>query len=133
MENSYWNLFLVLGITKDELISEISRNRKKNKDSIDNNENTTVLKKEDVDNICRLNAKIFNLKYSILADEIPAAMLRRLDPLPLQGLEEKADSQLVEAYERVTRMAQSYGLSLKNEEQDKSNDNNYLEERLKNS
>jgi len=133
MENSYWNLFMVLGITKDELISEVSRNRKKNKDSIDNNENTTILKKEDEDNICRLNANIFNLEYSIFADEIPAAMLRRLDALPLEGLEEKADSQLVEAYERVTRMAQSYGLSLKNEEQNKTSDNNYLEERIKSS
>jgi len=133
IENSYWNFFLVFGITKDELISEISRNRKKNKDSIDNIDNTTALEKEDIDNIWQLDSKIFNLKYSIVADEIPAAMLRRLDPLPLEGLEEKADSQFVEAYERVTRMAQSYGLSLMNEEQEKDSNNNYIQEKINNS
>lgn len=52
------------------------------------------------------------LTYSIRADELPASILKWLDPLPLGGLEDQVDYLLEEAYEIVARLAQGYGLGL---------------------
>jgi len=51
--------------------------------------------------------------YKIKADELPAAILRHLDPVPLGGLEEDVERLLEDAYDHVTQRAQAYGLGLK--------------------
>jgi uncharacterized Zn finger protein len=53
-----------------------------------------------------------DLEYNIKADELPAAILKWLDPLPLAGLEEDVEFALEEAYARVARRAQAYGIGL---------------------
>ena len=53
-----------------------------------------------------------DLRYNIKADELPAAILRHLDPIPLGGLEEEIERNLEDAYEHVTTRAQAYGLGL---------------------
>lgn len=52
------------------------------------------------------------LEYNIKADELPAAILKRLDTLPLNGAEDEVEPLLEEAYEHVTTRAQAYGLGL---------------------
>jgi uncharacterized Zn finger protein len=52
------------------------------------------------------------LSYSIKADELPASVLKWLDPLPLRGLEDRLDVILEQAYEKIARLAQGFGLGL---------------------
>ncbi len=52
------------------------------------------------------------LSYSIKADELPAFVLKWLDPLPLGGLEDQIDFALEQAYSKVARLAQGFGLGL---------------------
>lgn len=59
-----------------------------------------------------LNPEVANLSFNIKADELPAALLKRLEPLPLSGLEEELDSTLETAYNQITRRSQSYGFGL---------------------
>lgn len=55
---------------------------------------------------------VLELSYSIKADELPASVLRWLDPLPLGGLEDSLETALEQAYEKVARLAQGFGLGL---------------------
>lgn len=50
------------------------------------------------------------LHFNIRADELPAALLRRLDPLPLSGLEDEVEVILETAYETIANRAQAFGL-----------------------
>lgn len=59
-----------------------------------------------------LSPDVQNLSFNIKADELPAALLKRLEPLPLSGLEEDLDSTLETAYNQITRRSQSYGFGL---------------------
>ena len=52
------------------------------------------------------------LSYNIKADELPASLLKWLDPPPLGGLEDSVDILLEQAYEKVARLAQGFGLGL---------------------
>lgn len=117
-EESYWNVFLAFGVGREELLTEVFRTRrkyKKNPGEIEKEEKEISLSDDQVEKFWDAGKEIFEIKYSIRADEIPAAALRRLDSLPLSGLEENADPFFVETYERVSRLAQSYGLSLAGE------------------
>ena len=57
-------------------------------------------------------SSVEGISYNIKADELPAAILRHLDPIPLNGLEDEVDRLLEEAYDHVTKRAQAYGLGL---------------------
>lgn len=113
-EESYWNAFLAFGVGKEEFLTEVFRVRRKYKKNPGEQDKKEDIKltSEQIETFWDVRREILEIKYSIRADEIPAAALRRLDPLPLSGLEEQADPFFVEAYERVSRLAQSYGLSL---------------------
>ncbi len=56
--------------------------------------------------------ELSELEYNIKADELPAAILKRLDTLPLDGVEDEVEPLLEEAYNHVTTRAQAYGLGL---------------------
>jgi len=56
------------------------------------------------------------LHYSIRADELPASLLRRLDPLPLGGFEADLGAEFEEMYAKVARRAQAFGLGLSYEQ-----------------
>ena len=55
------------------------------------------------------------LQYQLKADELPAALLRRVEPPPLLGLEVHFEPELQEVYNRVTSRAQAYALQLAKE------------------
>lgn len=54
-------------------------------------------------------------EYQLKADELPAAILRRVDPPPLLGLETSFEPELQEVYNRVTTRAQAYAIQLAKE------------------
>lgn len=60
----------------------------------------------------RMRPEVTALSYTIKADELPASILKWLEPIPLSGLEDKIDFVVEEAYARVARLAQSFGLGL---------------------
>lgn len=62
----------------------------------------------------RLNPAALKLSYRLKADELPAALLRRLQTPPVGILEEQAESLLDELYDYITRRAQGYAIDLSN-------------------
>lgn len=57
-------------------------------------------------------SELNDVQYNIKADELPAAILKWLDPPPLNELEIEVEGRLEEAYEMIARRAQAYGLGL---------------------
>ena len=66
----------------------------------------------EIDNYWKCGEDISKLKFSIKADDLPASILKWLDPLPLNGLESKINYQLEEIYAHVAKRAHSFGLGL---------------------
>ncbi|MDD2943674.1 MAG: hypothetical protein PHC51_12000 [bacterium] len=62
----------------------------------------------------RLKPAALKLAYRLKADELPAALLRRLQTPPVGILEEQAESLLDELYDYITRRAQGYAIDLSN-------------------
>ena len=56
--------------------------------------------------------RLNDLTYSIKADELPAALLRRLDAIPVGDLQTPTELALEDAYAHVARRAQSLGLGM---------------------
>lgn len=65
------------------------------------------------EDVWRLNKELFELSYNLRADELPGLVLKRLDPLPLSGLEDDVEPLLEDAYVRVARRAQAFGFGMK--------------------
>ena len=59
------------------------------------------------------------LSYDIRADELPAALLKRMEPAPLDGVDIDADRALEEAYVQVARRAQAFGLGMIRQSQER--------------
>lgn len=55
---------------------------------------------------------LLELSYNIRADELPASLLRRLDPLPVKEMQTETELALEDAYAKVARRAQALGLGL---------------------
>ena len=53
------------------------------------------------------------LRYNIKADELPAAILKWLDPLPLAAATDEIELALEEAYAKVASRAQAYGMGIR--------------------
>ncbi len=116
-------LFLLRGKGKDEFLIELKKRRRQlNKNfreaSIQINfAKTEEVEHEDlqstVDRFWKSGERINELSYSLKADELPAALLKRMDSLPLGGLEESTDFILEEAYAYIANRAQAYALSVR--------------------
>ena len=113
--------FLVLsirGMEREEIIAEIRKRRTilRKKLNEEQSDGITVDYLSDFQRIAKnfweYPAELEEIKYSIKADELPAAVLKRLDSLPLGGLEEEVDYLLEEAYVHVATRAQAFGLGL---------------------
>ena len=117
-----FTLFLIHGKGRDEVLHELRKRRQhKVKNSKDRKQSlayhqahyseappiSTLL-----DNFWGAKEELKKLNFNIKADELPAAILKWLDPIPLGGLEEDAEFLFEEAYEHVTRRAQAFGLGL---------------------
>lgn len=72
----------------------------------------TVLSPGELEKFWSFGEEVNELSFTIKADELPAAILKWLDPLPLSGLEDKVDFLLEEAYAQVARRAHAFGLGL---------------------
>ncbi len=121
IESDPFSVLILRGIGHDELLHELRKRRtllKKDKDF-----KTSLHYKEieyepapplvaTIPHYWSAGSELNTLSYTIRADELPASILKWLDPLPLSGLEDKVDFMFEEAYERVARLAQSYGLGL---------------------
>jgi uncharacterized Zn finger protein len=114
-----FHLFYLRGISYEELIVELRKRRKKYHRPLENLKDKDFSFKElDVVSPAGLNQfyktteKLNQLNFNIKADEIPASVLKWLDPLPLLGIEDIVDCLLQEAYEKVARLAQSYGIGI---------------------
>ncbi len=116
-----FSLFLLRGKGKDEILLEIKRQREflfrgkrmeEDKKTIQHSRSLDLDSKQ-IENFWKHGSELLNLSYSLRADDLPAAILKRLDSLPLNGFEEEADKILEEAYAYITTRAQAYGLGLK--------------------
>lgn len=67
---------------------------------------------DELGNYWTLATELQSISYNLKADELPAAVLKRLDPLPLGGLEEEIDYTLQQAYAHVATRAQAFALGL---------------------
>ena len=119
IDKSPWELFLLFGRGRDESILEIHERRRSEFEKLATEGNVTskrekstieIVDEELVRGFWNSSREIESISYTIRADELPAATIKRLDPLPLLGLEEEVESDLESAYERIARLAQSYGL-----------------------
>lgn len=120
IEESPWELLLLFGRGRDESILEIHERRRK-----EQKKNSTADVKEEENSKSELESldaasvqdfwnhgrDLNNLSYKIKADELPAATIKRLDAIPLLGIEEHIEAKVEAAYEKIARLAQSYGLS----------------------
>lgn len=136
-EEDPFAVFLLRGYDKDEFISELRKFRSnlqklhaaKFKESAamyyegksaeaDERENTGkkiaefLEQTNEISNYWKCGEDISKLKFSIKADDLPASILKWLDPLPLGGLENKVNYQLEEIYAHVAKRAHSFGLGL---------------------
>ena len=74
---------------------------------------------ETFDDFWRASPSMQELSYNIRADELPASLLKRLDQLPLGGAEDHIEPLIEDAYLRVARRAQAYGLELQDKDRDR--------------
>ncbi|MFN8390327.1 MAG: hypothetical protein U0136_08565 [Bdellovibrionota bacterium] len=115
-------MFILRGKGREEILLEVRRRRSMlprphfSEPRTPSAERTSTEEREpqiDVDRFYHSKPALFELSYAIRADELPAAILKRMDPLPLQGLEDEVEPRLEEAYAQIARRAQAYGLGLK--------------------
>lgn len=121
VEQDPFIMFLVRGRGREETLLELRRRRAMLKAP---SETSSLLSHQEVayESVEPLSAsldrywscapRLFELSYTIKADELPASLLKWLDPLPLGGLEEELDWVLEAAYEKITRLAQGFGLRI---------------------
>ena len=111
-------IFTLRGMGKDEIIALLRKYRGgyTTQTHAETSLNTTTAKNSSpnltAEGYWNMRAEIDNLRFSIKADELPAAILKRLDPLPLAGLEEVVEPFLETAYADVARRSQAFGLGL---------------------
>ncbi len=116
-----FSLFTILGRGREETLAELRRLRLQRRESTDGYRSIAGKKVEyqpapplaaSLERFWSFDPSVTELEYTIKADELPASILKRLDPMPLGGLEDRIDYLVEEAYARIARLAQSYGLGL---------------------
>ncbi len=122
IEEDPFTLFTFRGRGKDETLLEIRSRRERRRGEVAHTELPVDAPLEprafvglptDPEKFWRSGSELADLSYTIRADELPASLFKRLDSIPLSGLEEDADALIEGAYEVVARRAQAYGLGLK--------------------
>lgn len=120
LEGNPFALFTLRGRGREESLLQIRQSRhslfSELKDSLDSKTTTLSLPEQvvptvDLTKFWELGAAIQTISYNIRADELPASILRRHDPLPIGAVAEDIEHDLEEAYAQVARRAQAYGLS----------------------
>lgn len=121
LRDEHFLLFLLRGKGSEEIIASLKqrRNRISETRRFDSPTRYQQLQhvdaaklSETIDSFWEAGAELKTLQFSIKADELPASILKRLDPLPLGGIEDEIEHQLEEAYVQIARRAQGYGLGM---------------------
>lgn len=119
-QNDPLQVFLLAGQGREELIARIRIARRQL--SLENVEQLALDSLDLSPELLFDEAKFYNfpeeglgISYQLKADELPAALLRRIEPPPLLGLEMSFEPELQEVYNRVTSRAQAYALQLAKE------------------
>ena len=115
LEKDTFTLFVIRGIGREEALSRLRRHRAESRKDVDLVPEKASLPEVKVSpkDFWKCSPEVLTQKFAIKADELPAALLRRLDTLPLLGLEDVLDRQLEDAYETVAKRAHAYGLGMK--------------------
>lgn len=122
IHNDPFLLFVLRGRGREEILFEVGELRRRLAES-----SIPQLPAEDLvlttgsgafgrrmnEDVWKLNKELFELSYNLRADELPGLILKRLDPLPLSGLEDDVEPLLEDAYVRVARRAQAFGFGMK--------------------
>ncbi len=120
IEQNPFILFTLRGRGKDETLLELGRLRAKLRDEhrATSSLSTVTLppireERMSVTSFYSVPEELFHLSYNIRADEIPSAILRQLDPIPLGFSDDRVETMLDDAYAQVARRAQVFGLGFK--------------------
>jgi uncharacterized Zn finger protein len=113
-------IFRLLGSGKHEVISEIRKRRhglltshiSRAEDTLSTDSASLTLSEDLLKHFWDSGESISSLRYNIRADELPGAILRQLDALPIDNIEPGLESSLEDAYEHVATRAQAFGLGL---------------------
>jgi len=120
LDDDPFSIFVLRGKGREELLVEVHRQRTLlerprgriwtavEEPELENNGYAGI----DLERFWKSGAAMERLSYSIRADELPASLLKRLDPLPLGGVEDTLEPLLEDAYAQIARRAQAYGLEL---------------------
>jgi len=127
LDDDPFSIFVLRGKGREELLLEIRRQRSEFErpdavqfaDADEEFVEKDSQPSETFDDFWRASPSMQELSYNIRADELPASLLKRLDPLPLGGAEDQIEPLLEDAYLRVARRAQAYGLELQDKERDR--------------
>lgn len=109
LETDPFAVFTIRGRGREETLSELKLRQRPGAGSIpaQPREKASMTAREFFG--ARLDLKSFS--YRIRADELPAALLKRLDQVPESSFE--SEMRLEEAYAQVARRAQVYGLGMR--------------------
>ncbi len=117
--NDPFSLFAFRGRQREMLLADIRRHRHElRKELTRGNQRGGQLAtyerapqlEETIPHFWDAGKQLEEISYSIKADELPASIIRRLDPMPLGDLQTEAEMLLEEIYAQVARRAQSLGL-----------------------
>lgn len=122
LDSMPFTLFLIRGRGRDETLFEIRRHRaelRRNQPAAGATEQKSTPPKPpapliaDPARFWTAGSGIEQLSFSLKADELPAFILKRLNPVPVGvNLEEQVDFALEEAYALIARRAQAFGFGL---------------------
>lgn len=103
--------FLIHGLNPDELIFTLRENRRSMFKGTSNTASQALMTTSEPLEFA--NPELFELSYSLRADELPALLLKRVEGIPIQGNTENVDRALSDLYVHIAKRAQAFGLSLR--------------------
>lgn len=119
LDEDPFSIFILRGRGRDETILELRRRRTLRRAGHRQTirqatpiHERIVSKPLSVTDFYRARRDMFSLSYNIRADELPAAVLKWLEPIPVGDGAEDIDFRLEESYAQVARRAQGFGLGL---------------------
>lgn len=118
VEEDPYSILLLRGFSRDELILDLKRRRS---DLPEETEETGFLTvpppvapsvELSQEQFYTADQELFSMSYNLRADDLPASILKRLDPVPVGDGFDSLDFELEEAYAQIARRSQVFGLSL---------------------
>lgn len=112
-------IFLLRGKAREEVMNELWTRRRRGRTRLRERAapeqpapKPATVESASLENFWRVAPAVFELRYALRADELPASVLKRLDSLPVLMSNEPVDRLLEEAYAQVAIRAQAYAIGL---------------------